>query len=130
MESTDKKVSILSVQGIHDPHCGIEGVERALAALEGRWKLKIIFHLMREQPRRFSSLERAIPGVTQKMLIQQLRALERDGIVLRTAFPELPPHVEYQLTVEGAALIPAMTALAEWADSHDRSSAERLKARD
>jgi DNA-binding HxlR family transcriptional regulator len=59
-----------------------------------------------------------------------LRALEQDGIVLRTVFPELPPHAEYQLTAEGMALIPAMAALAEWADSHDLSSAERLRAAD
>jgi DNA-binding HxlR family transcriptional regulator len=118
MGSTDKKVSIDRVAGIDDPACGPEGVEHALDILEGRWKLWIIFYLMREQPRRFSSLERAIPRVTQKMLIQQLRALENDGIVARTVFAEVPPHVEYELTEAGMALVPAMTALANWANDH------------
>jgi DNA-binding HxlR family transcriptional regulator len=64
---------------------------------------------------RFSELERAIPAVSQKMLIQQLRELERDGIVTRTIYPQVPPKVEYQLTEWGRALCPALDALLEWA---------------
>ena len=63
----------------------------------------------------FSELERAIPAISQKMLIQQLRELERDGIVLRTIYPQIPPRVEYQLTKVGIALRPALRALLAWA---------------
>jgi DNA-binding HxlR family transcriptional regulator len=90
-------------------------VEYALGIIEGRWKLLIIHHLLVSQPRRFSELERAIPRVTQKMLIQQLRALEADGVVRRIVYPEVPPHVEYELTPEGIALTPALNALHDWA---------------
>jgi DNA-binding HxlR family transcriptional regulator len=64
---------------------------------------------------RFSELEHAIPAVSQKMLIQQLRELERDGIVQRTIYPQVPPRVEYQLTSVGRALRPALRALVAWA---------------
>ena len=77
------------------------GVEAAFRMLEGRWKMVIIFHLFDRGTLRFSELERAIPGVSQKMLIQQLRELERDGIVGRTVYPQVPPKVEYGLTEWG-----------------------------
>ena len=64
---------------------------------------------------RFSELERAIPGVSQKMLIQQLRELERDGVVERTVYPQVPPKVEYRLTPWGQAMCPALDALLKWA---------------
>jgi DNA-binding HxlR family transcriptional regulator len=83
--------------------------------LEGRWKLVIIFHLFVKPVLRFSELERAIPAASQKMLIQQLRGLERDGIVRRTVYPQVPPKVEYALTKFGQALCPALDALLKWA---------------
>ena len=92
-----------------------EGVENALKMLEGRWKLVILFHLFGGQVMRFSDLERAIPGVSQKMLIQQLRQLEGDGIVHRTVYPQVPPKVEYRLTDWGQSLCPALDALLSWA---------------
>jgi len=83
--------------------------------LEGRWKLVILFHLFVQPIMRFSELERAIPAVSQKMLIQQLRELEKDGIVRRTVHPQVPPKVEYALTPFGQALCPALDALLKWA---------------
>ena len=77
------------------------GVEEAFRILEGRWKMVIIFHLFARGTLRFSELEKAIPGVSQKMLIQQLRDLERDGIVRRPVYPQVPPKVEYSLTTLG-----------------------------
>src|SRR6266699_2757014 len=71
------------------------GVEQALKILEGRWKLVILFHLFGGKLLRFSDLERAIPAVSQKMLIQQLRQMERDGIVRRIVHHQVPPKVEY-----------------------------------
>ena len=91
------------------------GVETAFRMLEGRWKMIIIFHLFDRPVLRFSELERAIRGVSQKMLIQQLRELERDGVVARRIYPQVPPKVEYRLTEWGRAMCPALDSLLEWA---------------
>ncbi|MEU9959812.1 helix-turn-helix domain-containing protein [Streptomyces sp. NPDC050982] len=96
--------------------CSISRVEHALGVLRGRWKLLIIHHLLVRRPRRFSDLERVIPEVTQKMLVQQLRALKRDGVVRRIVYDEVPPHVEYELTQAGAELATALYALHDWAE--------------
>jgi DNA-binding HxlR family transcriptional regulator len=124
MGSTHKKVSVAAAardatSGSDDgqPQCSIDRVEHAISIIEGRWKLLILHHLLVRAPRRFSDLERAIPSVTQKMLIQQLRALEKDGVVSRVAYHEVPPRVEYALTPAGAALEPALNALHDWAAS-------------
>jgi DNA-binding HxlR family transcriptional regulator len=97
--------------------CSVE-VGAALKTLEGRWKLVIVLHLFRQPVSRLSELHRAIPAVTQKMLIQQLRALEADGIVARTVYAEMPPKVEYRLTERGIALAPVFSSLLEWASSY------------
>jgi DNA-binding HxlR family transcriptional regulator len=89
-------------------------VEEALKIIEGRWKLRILAHLRINTVMRFSHLRRAIPAVTEKMLIQQLRGLERDGAVRRTAHPEVPPRVEYSLTDWGLKLCPALDELRTW----------------
>jgi DNA-binding HxlR family transcriptional regulator len=83
--------------------------------LEGRWKLIILFYLFRDGTLRLGELERAIPGITQKMLIQQLRSLERDGVVSRLVHPVVPPKVEYSLTPCGQDLCPALDELLYWA---------------
>lgn len=92
-----------------------EGAESALKLLEGRWKLVILFHLFGGHVLRFSDLERAIPEISQKMLIQQLRQMEKDGIVRRIVHHQVPPKVEYGLTDWGQALCPALDALLTWA---------------
>jgi DNA-binding HxlR family transcriptional regulator len=91
-----------------------DGVARAIRLLEGRWKLVILFRLFGGNVRRFSELERAIPAVSQKMLAQQLRQMERDGMVRRIVHPEVPPRVEYGLTDWGQSLCPALDALLTW----------------
>ena len=101
--------------------CSPEAAAEAFELLEGRWKLVIIHNLFGREGAtlpvmRFSELERAIPNVSQKMLIQQLRCLERDGIVQRTIHPQVPPKVEYQLSRIGKALRPTLRALLDWAD--------------
>ena len=97
------------------PDIAASGVDEALKVLEGRWKLIILFHLFVEETLRLSELERAIPGITQKMLIQQLRGLERDGVVSRLVHPVAPPKVEYRLTPSGKDLCPALDELLYWA---------------
>jgi DNA-binding HxlR family transcriptional regulator len=92
------------------------GVEHAFKMLEGRWKLVILFHLFGGKVLRFSDLERAIPAISQKMLTQQLRQLESDGIVRRIVHHQVPPKVEYGLTEWGQTLCPALDALLTWAE--------------
>lgn len=87
----------------------------ALRVLEGKWKIVIIFQLFAaKQPLRFSELERRVEGVNQKMLIQQLKELEKDGIVTRKIYPQVPPKVEYALGEMGLALGPSIESLIDW----------------
>jgi len=117
MARTDEKVgySPKSNPG-HTPVTAAQGVEAAFGMLEGRWKMLILFHLFGGAVLRFSELERAIPDISQKMLIQQLRQLEADGIVVRRIYPEIPPKVEYRLSDWGQALCPALDAILAWAE--------------
>src|SRR6202521_4245650 len=101
------------------PTTAAEGVENAFKVLEGRWKLLILFHLFGGNVLRFSALERAIPAISQKMLIQQLRQMEADGIVRRIVHHQVPPKVEYGLTEWGQASCPALDALLKWAVARD-----------
>ncbi|CDZ49801.1 winged helix-turn-helix transcriptional regulator [Neorhizobium galegae] len=88
----------------------------AMRVLEGKWKIVIICQLFgTKEALRFSELERRCEGVNQKMLIQQLKELEKDGIVTRTVYPQVPPKVEYALTEMGKALGPSMAELIDWA---------------
>jgi DNA-binding HxlR family transcriptional regulator len=99
----------------HQPEIAASGVEKALKVLGGRWKPIILFYLFRDGTLRLSKLERAIPGITQKMLIQQLRSLELDGVVSRLVHPVVPPKVEYSVTPRGQDLYPALDELLYWA---------------
>jgi DNA-binding HxlR family transcriptional regulator len=118
MTSTHEKVSDLpgSERLEYTPVTAARGVEQAIKLLEGRWKLVILFHLFGGKTLRFSDLQRVIPGISQKMLAQQLRRLEADGIVQRTVHGQVPPKVEYRLTEWGQALCPALDALLKWAE--------------
>ena len=100
----------------HTPASAALGIGRAIAMLEGRWKLVILFHLFGGKTLRFSDLERAIDGISQKMLSQQLRQLERDRIITRIVHAEVPPKVEYHLTEWGQSLCPALDRLLTWAE--------------
>lgn len=89
--------------------------ELALRVIQGRWKLLILRELI-DGVRRFSDLQRALDGVSQKVLTSQLRELEADGVVQRTVFPEVPPRVEYALTDLGTELIPVLDGLHAWGE--------------
>ena len=103
----------------YTPATAAQGVEEVIQLLEGRWKLIILFHLFDGKVQRFSDLEKLIPGISQKMLAQQLRKLESDGIVSRKLYPQVPPKVEYRLTEWGQALCPALDAMLKWAEQRD-----------
>jgi len=98
----------------------------ALRVLEGKWKIVIICQLFAaKRPLRLSELQRQIEGINQKMLIQQLKELDRDGIVSRTAYPEVPPRVEYELTTLGCGLGPSLGALVDWVDLREELAAKQ-----
>jgi DNA-binding HxlR family transcriptional regulator len=92
-------------------------VKRTLEVIGGKWKPLIIF-MIKSDSLRTSEIHRGIEGITQKMLIQQLRELEDDGIVTRKVFPVIPPHVEYSLTSYGKTLLPIFKLMQEWGDIH------------
>jgi DNA-binding HxlR family transcriptional regulator len=121
--STHKKVRYppKSMDEEWTPTTAAVGVEQALKVLEGKWKLVILFHLFGGKLLRFSELERAIPAISQKMLIQQLRQMEKDGVVRRIVHHQVPPKVEYGLTDWGQALCPALDALLKWAALREES---------
>ncbi len=104
---------------LYSPESAASGVEQVLRLLEGRWKLIILFHLFDGKVQRYSDFEKLIPGISQKMLAQQLRQLESDGIVSRMVYPQVPPKVEYRLTEWGQALCPALDAMLKWAEKRE-----------
>jgi DNA-binding HxlR family transcriptional regulator len=93
-------------------------VRTALQVIGGKWKPVVLFYLF-EGSRRFGELRRCMPDATQKMLTQQLRELERDGIVARKVYHQVPPKVEYSLTAYGRTLQGVMRELCKWGTAHD-----------
>ncbi len=102
-------------------HCPVEAT---LDVIGGKWKVVMLFFLMREGTHRFAELRRKIPGVSERMLTQQLRELEEDGIVHRKVYPVVPPRVEYSLTAYGRTLRPITNLMCQWGKKH----LSRLKA--
>ena len=91
--------------------------ERALKVISGRWKAIILYHLF-DGPQRLSELQRQMPEVSQKVLIQQLRELEEHGIVHREVFRQVPPRVDYSATPLGLSFEPVLLALCDWGRRH------------
>jgi DNA-binding HxlR family transcriptional regulator len=89
------------------------GVETTLSVIEGRWKLVILFQLL-GGTQRFNELRRHLPGATQRMLTLHLRELERDGLIHREVYPEVPPKVEYSLTDLGRSLESLLRLMSDW----------------
>ncbi|UOQ56145.1 helix-turn-helix transcriptional regulator [Leucobacter allii] len=111
-----------------DPYARECPTRELLNRIGDRWTVLVIGAL-RDGPRRFSEIARRVEGVSQKMLTQTLRALERDGLVSRTAYPEVPPRVEYALTELGTTLQEPLQAIEEWARTHmDRVLEARERA--
>lgn len=100
-------------------HPRLCGIGPAFAVIGGKWKALILWEL-RDQTRRFGELKRLVPGISEKMLIQQLRELELDDLLTRKAFPEIPPRVEYTLTPLGRSLNTALAPLADWGELYER----------
>ena len=98
------------------------GVDELVNELIGRvadkWTLLVIEVLEEQGEQRFSTLARAVPRISQKMLTQTLRQMERDGLVIRTVHPVIPPHVDYRLTPLGESLAEAFCGVWQWAETH------------
>jgi DNA-binding HxlR family transcriptional regulator len=92
-------------------------VKLTASIIGGKWKPPLLYHL-EGRTRRFCELQRLIPGLTKKMLTQHLRELERDGIVHRKVFAEVPPRVEYSLTRHGESLKPILKLMSAWGTRH------------
>ncbi len=90
----------------------------------GKWKTVALYHLL-GQPKRFSELQRSLPGVTQRMLTLQLRELEADGLVHREVYPQVPPKVEYSLTEQGRTLEPILRAMLHWGEGYEARARPR-----
>lgn len=93
-------------------------VEDALGILVGKWKPIILLTLLKDGTKRFSDLKRSVPGITQKMLTNQLRELEQEYIITRKVYPVVPPKVEYSITEYGKSLEPILVAMHEWGTAH------------
>jgi DNA-binding HxlR family transcriptional regulator len=97
------------------------GMIYAVEMIGGRWKL-IILYKLEKRTMRFSELKKIVPGITDRMLTLHLRELEKDGLIKRTAYAEVPPRVEYSLSESGMALIPIWQELEHWGLAHKKRS--------
>lgn len=93
-------------------------VEAAISLIDGKWKCVILWHLFNEGTLRFNEIRKRVPSITQRMLTNQLRELEQDGIIHREVYPQVPPKVEYCLTELGQSLEQILFALKLWGDAH------------
>lgn len=96
---------------------GRKFVTTTLGVLGGKWKILILWNI-RQRPQRLSELKRLIPTISEKVLIQQLRDLEKDGIVQRHDYAEMPPKVDYSFTEYGKSLKPVLRMLCNWGEEH------------
>jgi DNA-binding HxlR family transcriptional regulator len=97
-------------------HCALDVT---MDFIGGKWKTVVLWYL-RKEPKRFSELKRSIPEITEKMLSLQLKKLEKDGVIERKVYAEVPPRVEYFLTKNGKTLLPVIEALALWGRSRGK----------
>jgi len=107
-----KKIVIYSKD---DEHCP---VANALKVIEGKWKLPILWVLSQNGTLRYNELKKSVEGITSMMLTSSLKELEKDGIIERIQYNEIPPHVEYTLANAGNQLLPVLEELAKWGSAH------------
>ena len=112
MSSRSRAVSVMP--NVFDPNCGSR---RLLTLLAHKWSVLVVYALV-DGVHRHAELRHRLGGISQKMLTQTLRTLERNGLVCREIFVVVPPHVEYSLTDLGRSLAPVLAALCEWSQDH------------
>ncbi|MDG5471703.1 winged helix-turn-helix transcriptional regulator [Jeotgalibacillus sp. ET6] len=101
--------------------------ELTLSVIGGKWKMLILWHLGKEGTKRFGEIKSLMPGITQRMLVNQLRELEEDQIVHREVYPVVPPKVEYSLTANGESLMPILDAMYTWGKDYMVNVVEKEK---
>lgn len=124
MYSTNNFMSMLKsppTQSLAD----ICNVAYAINVVGGKWKISIIWELASGEPRRLAELRRKLIGISEGVLIAQLKSLERDGLVKRQAFPVVPPRVEYTLTPLGEQLVEVIRGIERWGGDYRRSARPR-----
>jgi DNA-binding HxlR family transcriptional regulator len=116
-----------SPTGFHSGECKKNGklehaviIENVLKVIGGKWKVLIVFHLSQNDVVRFGELKRLIPGVTQRILTNQLREMEADGLINRKVYPEVPPKVEYSLSDVGSELKAVYIEMKKWGDMNSK----------
>jgi DNA-binding HxlR family transcriptional regulator len=105
----------VTVKAAEDHPCPVRGI---LSQVGDKWSVLVILELAKQSPSRFSELKRAVRSISQRMLTETLRDLERNGAVTRTLYPTIPPKVEYALTSLGVSLVKPIRALVTWAEDH------------
>ena len=90
----------------------------AMSIINGKWKMHILFWLWKKQVLRYNELKRSLDGVTHKMLSSQLKELERDNLIIRKEYPQVPPKVEYSLSKRGLTLMPVLQLVCDWGHAH------------
>lgn len=105
------------------------GMAYAISALSGRWKLSILGYLLANEKLRYAELKRKIEGISERMLISQLKELQADNLVERIAYPEVPPRVEYKLSERGKSLEYILLELSKWgARNYDEDKSQKTEA--
>ena len=104
--------------------------ELTLQLIGGKWKLLVIYFLSLQEVIRFGQLRRALPEISERMLVRQLRELEDDGLVSRKVYGTVPPRVDYALTPLGASLVPIMESLKTWGNMYETSRGQDKKTDD
>ncbi|HEX4973409.1 MAG TPA: helix-turn-helix domain-containing protein [Steroidobacteraceae bacterium] len=102
-------------------------IEVTLDVIGGKWKGMVLYRLV-EGTARFNELRRVIPGITHRVLTMQLRELERDGVIYRRIYPEVPPRVEYRLTEFGRSLKPLLALMEKWGEQYRAAQAQQSRA--
>ncbi|MDC2867854.1 winged helix-turn-helix transcriptional regulator [Bacillus sp. BP-3] len=101
--------------------------DATMQIIQGKWKIMILYELYENPLKRFGELQRYIEDISHKTLSRQLRELEKDGLIIKTVYPEVPPRVEYSLTKKGLSLIPLLDMICEWGITHvKREHLERV----
>jgi DNA-binding HxlR family transcriptional regulator len=121
LEAWMEKVATKLSRSMGLPACP---VETTLLLIGSKWKVLILRDLAGGR-RRFGELRRSLGGISQKVLTSNLREMEADGLLTRTAYPEVPPRVEYELTPLGASLAPVLDALRDWGEGYQAANPER-----
>lgn len=102
----------------NDTTVNIKPFAYAMSLIGGKWKMHILFWLWKTNVLRYGELKRALGNITHKMLSNQLKELEADGLIIRKEYPQVPPKVEYSLSEKGLSLMPVMHALCNWGHNH------------